>query len=266
MNRLLRDAAPISGAAWAAVDDEARRALRHFLAARRFVDFSGPRGFDLASIPVGRLGSTGAWLGEGVDVALRESQPVVETSVDLTLRRAGLETIERGGEPDLEPVLEAARRAALAEDRAVFQGIDERGLPGIVPASPHEPIGIGDDYTQYPTLVTRAVEQLRRAGVGGPYGIVLGPRCHAGVLETTERGYPVIEHLKLVLDGPIVPADTVSGAVVLSARGGDYELVSGVDFEIGYRSHDAETVTLFLRETFAFRVLEPAAAVALVHP
>ncbi len=60
----------------------------------------------------------------------------------------------------------------------------------------------------------------------GPYAIALGPRCYTGVVETTERGgYPVFEHLRMILGGPVVWAPAVDGAVVLSQRGGDFELV-----------------------------------------
>ena len=39
MNHLLRDFAPVSDAAWEEISDEATRTLKHFLTARRLVDF-----------------------------------------------------------------------------------------------------------------------------------------------------------------------------------------------------------------------------------
>ena len=57
----------------------------------------------------------------------------------------------------------------------------------------------------------------------------------------------------------------VNGAVVLSLRGGDFELTIGSDLSIGYQSHTDKVVRLYLIETMAFRVLTPEAAVALVH-
>jgi uncharacterized linocin/CFP29 family protein len=55
----------------------------------------------------------------------------------------------------------------------------------------------------------------------------------------------------------------VQGGVVLSLRGGDFVLESGQDLSIGYSSHDADVVRLYIEESFSFRVLEPDAAVAL---
>jgi uncharacterized linocin/CFP29 family protein len=84
------------------------------------------------------------------------------------------------------------------------------------------------------------------------------------VIETTERGgYPLLEHLRLILGGPALWAPAVDGAVVLSTRGGDFEITVGQDVSVGYLEHDAANVSLYLEETFTFRVLAPEAAVAL---
>jgi uncharacterized linocin/CFP29 family protein len=86
------------------------------------------------------------------------------------------------------------------------------------------------------------------------------------VIETTQRGgYPVFEHLRLILGGPVVWAPGVDGAVVVSTRGGDFELVCGEDASFGYSSHDDAVVNLYLEESITFRVTTPEAAVALVY-
>ena len=161
-------------------------------------------------------------------------------------------------------MVEACRRIARAEDHAVFGGLPEAGIVGAGSGSTHEPIPIVDDYSRYPSLVARAVAALREAAVDCPYGIALGPQCYRGVIETTESGgYPVLQHLRLILEGPVVWAPTVDGAGVVSMRGGDFELVSGQDLSIGYASHDADSVTLYVEESMTFRNLAPEAAVAL---
>jgi len=53
--------------------------------------------------------------------------------------------------------------------------------------------------------------------------------------------------------------------VVLTQRGGDFELVVGEDFSIGYRSSSAESVDLYLEESLAFRINTPEAAVHLAY-
>jgi uncharacterized linocin/CFP29 family protein len=53
--------------------------------------------------------------------------------------------------------------------------------------------------------------------------------------------------------------------VVLTTRGGNFELVVGRDLSIGYTRHDATKVKLYLLESLTFRVLSPEAAVWLRH-
>src|SRR5207247_8582155 len=140
--------------------------------------------------------------------------------------RRELRAIARGARDyDLQVVIDAARQAASAEDAAVFHGFDAAGIAGISDSTPHAPIVISDDYNDYPGTVARAVAMLQSAGIGGPFAIALGPRCYTGVIETTEHGgYPVLEHIRLILGGPVVWAPAVGGAVVVSWRGGAFQL------------------------------------------
>jgi uncharacterized linocin/CFP29 family protein len=254
--------------AWAQIDDEAARSLTHFLAARRLVDFTGPLGWGFSAVDVGRVDLLDAGDLGGVDVSRRRVLPLVELSVPFTLARSELAAAERGAtDLDLGTVIAAGRASALAEDHLVFHGYAPGGIGGIIPSSPHSAVAISDDYSHYPEHVAKAVAVLRNADVGGPYAIALGARCYTGVTETTEHGgYPVLEHLRQILDGPVVWAPAVDGAVVLSQRQGDFELTVGEDFSVGYRSADASSVTLAIEESLCFRVNTPEAAVHLAHP
>jgi uncharacterized linocin/CFP29 family protein len=267
VNHLLRELAPVSGEAWEAIDEEAARTLRHFLAARKLVDFSGPRGWTHSAETLGRVEALGDAPAEGVDAAIRRMQPLAELRTPLELSRRELEAIDRGSRDyDLQVVIDAARQAASAEDSAVFHGYAAGGISGISESSPHAPIVISDDYNQYPGLVARAVAMLQDVGIGGPFAVALGPRCYTGVIETTEHGgYPVLEHIRLILGGPIVWAPAVDGAIVVSLRGGDFRLTCGQDFSIGYHDHDADSVRLYVEESLTFRALSPEAGVALVY-
>jgi uncharacterized linocin/CFP29 family protein len=266
VSHLFREHAPITAAGWAAIEEEASETLRTYLAGRKLVDFSGPHGWERSAIDLGRIEEV-AGPSNDVSAALRCVQPLVELRTPMVVARAELDAIDRGSKsPDLDPVRDAARRLAQAEDQAVFHGFGPAGIEGMSQASPHAAITIPEDYEDYPRPVAKAVAHLRTSGVDGPYGIALGPRCYTGVIETTQRGgYPVFEHLRLILGGPVVWAPGVDGAVVVSMRGGDYELVSGEDVSIGYTSHDRDSVTLYLEESFTFRVATPEASVALVY-
>lgn len=266
MNHLHRELAPIDDAAWGEIDAEATRALQHFLTARKLVDFDGPHGWDHSALGLGRVARVEDDVpAEGVEGRLRLVQPLVELRTPFTLQRDEIDSVSRGApDADWDPVVGAARRAALAEDHLVFRGHPSAGVRGVVETSTHEPVTISGDYDLYPTHVALAVERLKRSGVAGPYAIALGPRCYTGVIETTQNGgYPVLEHLRLIAEGPVLWAPAVEGAVVMSLRGGDFELVVGQDLSIGYLDHDATTVTLYLEESLTFRAPGPEAAVAL---
>jgi uncharacterized linocin/CFP29 family protein len=135
---------------------------------------------------------------------------------------------------------------------------------GLTEASSHPPIPVEADMEEYPKVVARATDMLRRAGIGGPYGLAIDPETYTVIVETTEHGgYLLLDHLRQILDGPVVWAPGVEGGVVLSLRGGDFVIDSGQDLSIGYLDHDAAVVRLYVEESFSFRVVEPDAAVAL---
>jgi len=112
--------------------------------------------------------------------------------------------------------------------------------------------------------VASAVEQLLQSGVGGPYALALGSDEYKRVVETAEHGgYPLRDHLGKILEGPIVWSPGVSGAVVVSLRGGDFLFESGQDLSLGYLDHDRDVVRLYLEQSFSFHVATPEAAVPL---
>ncbi|HEX7043063.1 MAG TPA: family 1 encapsulin nanocompartment shell protein [Burkholderiales bacterium] len=266
MNELLRELAPISAQAWKLIEDEARRTLKQMLAARRLVDFAGPLGWAASAVNLGRVERLPDAPEQGVEGRVRKVQPLVELRVPFELAREELEAAGRGAEDaDLDPVRYAARAAALAEDRLVFHGYPAGGVRGIAECAGDSRLTITEQYETYPEVVAEATNKIRTAGIDGPYGIALGPRCYTGLTKTTKGGYPVIEHVRRLLDGPIVWAPAVNGAVVLSLRGGDFELAVGQDFSIGYLDHTASTVRLYLQESLTFRVLMAAAAVPLAY-
>ncbi|HEY3763981.1 MAG TPA: family 1 encapsulin nanocompartment shell protein [Gaiellales bacterium] len=265
MSHLLREHAPITAAGWAEIDDEARERLTPALAARKLVDFAGPRGWDHSATNLGRTDAVKKTPVDGVTAVRRRVLPLVELRASFMVARSELADVERGAEDiDLDALDAAARQIAVAENTAVFHGWDAAGIVGIAAASEHDPIALGEDCERYPRHVAKAVEALLAAGIDGPYGLALGPEAYTRVLETSEHGgYPLLGHLREIVSGPLVWAPGVAGAVVVSLRGGDFLFESGQDISIGYTAHDADFVHLYLEESFTFRVVTPEAAVPL---
>jgi uncharacterized linocin/CFP29 family protein len=102
-------------------------------------------------------------------------------------------------------------------------------------------------------------------GVNGPYSVLLGADEYTALAETSDHGYPVLEHVKRLIDGHIIWAPAIAGAFVLTTRGGDFELHIGQDVSIGYLSQTDAAVQLYLQETLTFLLLTSEAAVALTR-
>jgi uncharacterized linocin/CFP29 family protein len=264
MNHLLREKAPISDAGWSMLDQEARDRLTPALAARKLVDFSGPNGWEYSATNLGRVSPLTAPPSDGVSGLQRRVLPLVEVRADFELSRSELRDGDRGADDiDLEALDNAAHQIAVAENVAVFHGW-KNAISGIAEASPYKQASLGKVADQYPRPVAGAIEELLCNGVSGPYGLALGREQHRRVVETAEHGgYPLLDHLHKILEGPIVWAPGVKGAIVVSLRGGDFVFESGEDLSIGYDSHDGEVVRLYLEESFSFHVATPEAAVAL---
>jgi uncharacterized linocin/CFP29 family protein len=263
-NHLLREYAPISEAGWRFLDAEATSRLSVALGARKLVDFAGPMGWEHSATPLGRVEPL-AGPQNGLRALRRRVLPLVEVRADFEVSRAELMDIDRGAVDAELPGLDAAAlRIAAAENTAVFHGWGNAGIIGITEATPHEPVPRVEDFNDYPKRVAHAVSVLRQAGISGPFGLALGPGHYTAVVEATERGgYLLSEHLTTILEGPIVWVPGVTGAVVVSLRGGDFRFETGQDLSLGYHSHDDDTVHLYLEESFSFVVATPEAAIHL---
>jgi uncharacterized linocin/CFP29 family protein len=265
MNHLLRGLAPITESGWELLDGEARDRLTAALAARKVVDFGGPFGWEHSATNLGRVEDVASAPCEGVTGSQRRVLPLVELRADFAVPLSELRDHDRGRpDVDLGALDDAAHRIARAENIAVFHGWADAGITGIVEASPHPAQALGAEAESYPNPVAAAVELLLQTGIGGPYALALGREQYTRVVETAEHGgYPLLDHLRKILGGPVVWAPGVEGAVVVSLRGDDFRFESGQDFAIGYDHHDADAVHLYIQESFSFLVATPEAAVAL---
>jgi uncharacterized linocin/CFP29 family protein len=205
MNHLLRSLAPITDSGWELLDREAKERLTGALAARKLVDFSGPRGWEHSATNLGRATAVAKAPGEGVTALQRRVLPLVELRAAFTVSPAELRDQARGAlDVDLDNLDSAAHRIAIAENIAVFHGWPKAGIAGIAEVSPHEAIPLGQKSDVYPRSVASAVELLLNNGIAGPYGLALGRDEYKSVVETAEHGgYPLLDHLRKILEGPI---------------------------------------------------------------
>ncbi len=263
MNNLHRELAPISDAAWSEIEEEASRTIKRYLAARRVVDVEGPGGMALSAVGTGHLRNVTA-PGEGITARQREVKPLVELRVPFELDRQQIDDVERGSnDSDWQPVKDAAKLLAFAEDRAIFDGYAAAGIGGIREGTSNPILTLPADVKAYPDAIAQALSQLKMEGVNGPYSVLFGADAYTRLSESSDHGYPVMRHIKELVDGEIIWAPAITGAFVLTTRGGDFAMYLGEDVSIGYLSHDEKKVRLYLEESFTFILLTTEASVAL---
>jgi uncharacterized linocin/CFP29 family protein len=254
MNNLHRELAPISDSAWAEIEEEASRTLKRYLAGRRVVDVQGPGGSFLSAVGTGHLVSISP-PGDGIVARQREVKPLVELRVPFELDRQQIDDVDRGAnDSNWQPAKDAAKQIAFAGIQGVRQGTSNPIMT--LPA----------DVREYPEAIAQALSQLRLVGVNGPYSVLLGADAYTALAETSDHGYPVLEHVKRLVNDEIIWAPAIAGAFVLTTRGGDFALHLGQDVSIGYLSHTDTAVRLYLQETFTFLPLTSEAAVAFASP
>ena len=263
MNNLHRELAPVSDGAWAQIEEEAARTFKRYLAGRRVVDVHGPAGEAFSAVGTGRVRDIDS-PGEGVQARQRQVVALVELRAPFRLDRQEIDDVDRGAQDsDWQPVKDAARQIAFAEDQAIFEGYPAAGIGGIRAGATNPPVSLPADVREYPEAIAQALGRLRLAGVDGPYSVVLSSDAYTEVSETTDHGYPVIDHIRRQLSGEIIWAPAMTGAILLTTRGGDFSLQLGQDASIGYLSHTGSTVELYLQETLTFAMLTGEAAVSM---
>jgi uncharacterized linocin/CFP29 family protein len=261
---LRRSLAPITDAAWEQINETASRVLKAQLSARTLVDFDGPHGWEFAAVNLGTLAVAKGGGKDEVPWGTRDVLPLIELRVPVVLNQMEMDNASRGRKNvDLGPLEEAARKLAMFEETAIYRGFEKGHIKGIAPSSSHKPIKLPAGADAYPEAVADAVKTLALAGIGGPCALALGTKPYYALMQSVKGGYPPRRVIEKMLSGPIVWSPALEGGLLLSTRGGDFELVVGQDASIGYASHDRNEVELFLTESFTFRVLEAAAAIEL---
>ena len=264
MNNLYRDLAPITEAAWAEIESEATRTFKRHIAGRRVVDVSEPGGPVTAAISTGHLLDVACTRRRRGRPSARE-QAAGAAAGPVHRCRAPTSTMSSAARRTRTGIRSRRPRRSWRSSRTgrSSRATRLRRSTGIRACSSNPALALPSDPREIPDVIAQALSELRLAGVDGPYSVLLSADVYTKVSETTEHGYPIREHLNRLVDGDIIWAPAIDGAFVLSTRGGDFDLQLGTDVSIGYLSHDAETVALYLQETLTFLCYTAEASVAL---
>ncbi|QIA09086.1 family 1 encapsulin nanocompartment shell protein [Draconibacterium halophilum] len=265
MNILRKSLAPVSEKAWSEITTQAKQILGNYSTARKFADINGPNGLEMGGISTGRLDFPKNQPKEGVNYGVREFLPLTEVRKPFELDLWELDNIERGAiDIDLSPLEKAARELAVFEEKAIYEGFQPAKIIGLEKAAEGNPVSLPADANAFLKEIGNQIIHLDKKAVQGPYTLVINEMEWLELIKLSE-GYPIQKQLKDVLGGNVLINHFNKNSFLLSERGGDYELVIGQDYTLGYDSHTTSKVKLFLTGSFTFRVLSPEAIVVLTR-
>lgn len=266
MDILKRELAPIPAEAWAEIDSQATRSLTALLSARKIVDVSEPMGTDFPGVPEGRLQYPDQQPGGDLNYGIHKVHHLVEARIPFDLDIREMDNVVRGAKDvDLSPLEEAARKIAFFEESVVYHGLQEANVTGLKVCNHDECLTIGKTPDKLLECIADGITSLASRSVEGPYAFVMGPKLWS-LMSAHYQGYPVKMQAENILGGQVILSPYLNGefeneAFLVSTRGGDMELVLGQDLAIGFEKATASSVTLYIMESFTFRILEPAAVI-----
>ncbi|MDO5712830.1 MAG: family 1 encapsulin nanocompartment shell protein [Tissierellia bacterium] len=256
MDILKRKLAPISDEAWDEIDEAAKDVLKNILTARKVLKINGPKGWDYNAVPEGRL----EYIEdnkEGVCTGTYQLKRLLEARRSFTLNKWELDNIGRGAKDiDLDNLEEAVEELARFEDDVLYNGYKKAEIIGLADGAEHQ-LKMGKEGNEILKSIGEGCTALKESYVEGPLDLIVSPKVYENLTRIFD-GYYLYDAVKRIIGGKIVRSDVVKGAILIPHREEDIEFTVGQDFSIGYEKEDAQTVTLFVTESFTLRLLDPA--------
>ncbi len=255
MDMLKKELAPLSATVWQEIEKRAAEVLSSHLSARKAVHVDGPHGWTYTSVSEGRLSLAGE--SGAVKTGVYQIAPLTEARVSFTLNRWELDNLSRGAKDiDLSALEVAAAKIADFEEQAVYSGYSTGGIVGLQKSAANEALPFGLEGSEIMEGLSRAVLTLQKQSVGGPFSLIVGEEAYLR-LSRDVGGFPLTERIEKLIGGKVIRSLSLDAALLIPYDNDNLELTIGQDFAIGYESHTSQEVTLFLTESFIFRVIDP---------
>ena len=263
MDILKQKLAPVSTEAWEEIKSEAKRVLNAHLSARKFIKVVGPKGWDYAAVPVGRLNIPGNQDKKGVVYGINKVQPLVEPRISFHLNIWELDNLARGAKDiDLDPMEDAAVKLAEFEERTIYYGLKNASIAGLRECNAGEKLVFPEQIEDLLSVVSRGITKLVEASIGGPYTLVVSPDKWQKI-SSHFKGYPLKIQLEKLLGGQVILSHFIREAFLAPADASELNLVLGQDISIGYESHNDKEVRLFFTESFTLQIHDPATIIMI---
>lgn len=263
MDILKQTLAPVSTEAWEEIKSEAKRVLNAHLSARKFIKVVGPKGWDYAAVPVGRLNIPGNQNKKGVVYGINMVQPLVEPRISFHLNIWELDNLARGAKDiDLDSMEHAAVKLAEFEERTIYYGLKNASITGLKECNAGEKLVFPEQIEDLLSVVSQGITKLVKASIGGPYTLVVSPDKWQKI-SSHFKGYPLKIQLEKLLGGQVILSHFIREAFLVPADASELNLVLGQDISIGYESHNDKEVRLFFTESFTLQIHDPATLIMI---
>ncbi|GFN35954.1 family 1 encapsulin nanocompartment shell protein [Tepidimicrobium xylanilyticum] len=253
---LHRDKAPITNDSWKEIEERLMEVFKTYLSARKVFRVEGPKGWNYNVITEGRLGE----IKEDGDLCYANYQvlPLTEVRVEFEMDRWELDNIVRGAKDvDYGSLEEAGRRIALFEENAIYNGLENAHIKGVVESSTWKALDFGKNSKDIMESISKGLIMLKEAYQEGPFSLVVGEEAYKRIL-SSETSYPFDKRIEELIGHKIVYSHVIDGAILVPFNHEDLELTIGQDLSIGYQGHDTKKVRFFITESFTFRILDPS--------
>jgi uncharacterized linocin/CFP29 family protein len=260
---LMRDDAPFSDEEWAKLDELVVDVARKLLVGRRFIHLTGPLGVGVQAVPVSTVS------GEVTQVTGHRflSLPIIHQDFRLSWR--DIEASRRMGWPlEMGPAAAASAACARAEDELIFHGHPEHGYEGLLNASGHHtvPLGDWDEPGQAFANIVAATEALVADGFYEPFAVVLSPALYAKT-QRVAKGIGRLESklIKDVAEGGLFrsPVLDENQGLVVALGAHNFDLVVAQDLITAYLGPENMDHTFRVMESLVLRIKRPGAICAL---
>ncbi len=263
MNILKKELAPVSTEAWKQINSEAKRFLETYLVARKFLKVEDPKGWDYAALPEGRLDIPSGQKKDGVIYGIHKVQPLIEPRISFSLNIWELDNISRGSsDADFDPLAVAAKKLARFEEETIFYGLEKASIKGLSGININNSLNLPENITELPEVVSEGVTRLVQEAVNGPYTMVAGLPLWKKI-SAIANGYPLKKQIEKIIGGNIIPSLFITEAFLVPQNADELRLVLGQDISIGYESHTAKEVVLYLTESFTFKIDNPSSVIMI---
>ena len=242
MDILKRDIAPLTSEVWEEIDGRAKEVLQNYLSARKVLNIAGPKGWDANVVSEGRLDVIDE-SGQGISAGTYKVKPLMEVRSSFELDRWEMDNIVRGAKDiDLESLEEAAKRIALYEEKAIYEGNAKAGIEGLLNVEGATDLTLGDSKEEILDAISAGVLKLEGAYASKPFTLVVSPSVYK-TINKSSQGYPAVKQIEKIIGGEIVVSPSIDKAILLPQEHEDLEMTIGQDLSIGYQYHDSKKVT-----------------------